>query len=85
MYTYNWCQTCPSCVPRETAPVRGKAPLQNLQAGYPMQTQLEKQKQIYDHKVYGSPLEPNTLVWLHFTVIPRGGSKKLHYPWTGPW
>jgi len=63
---------------------QGKAPLQNLQAGYPMQTQLEEQKQIYDHKVHGSPLEPNTLVWLHSTVIPRGGLK-LHHPWTGPW
>jgi len=38
-----------------------------------MQTQLEEQKQIYDHKVHGSPLEPNTLVWLHSTAIPRGG------------
>jgi len=43
---------------------QGKAPLQNILAGYPTQTQLEKQKQIYDHKAHGSPLEPNTLVWL---------------------
>jgi len=48
------------------------------------QTQLEEQKQIYDHKAHGSPLEPNTLAWLHCTVIPRGGLK-LHYPWKGPW
>ena len=25
------------------------------------------------------------LVWLHSPVVPRGSSRKLHHPWTGPY
>ena len=50
-----------------------------------MGTQLAKQKQLYDHKVHGKPFEPECLVWLHSPVVPRGRSRKLHHPWTGPW
>ena len=40
-----------------------------------MGTQLKRHKSIY--------FQPNT--WLNSTVIPRGNSRKLHHPWTGPW
>ena len=50
-----------------------------------MGTRLAQQKLIYDQRVHGNPLQPNTLVWLHSTVIPPGGSRKLHHPWPGPW
>lgn len=56
---------------------------ENVQAT--MGSKLETQKQIYDHKVHGDPFSPGTLVWLHSPVVPRGGSRKLHHPWTGPW
>ena len=50
-----------------------------------MGTKLATQKQFYDHKIHGKPFEPDCLVWLHSPVVPRGGSRKLHHPWTGPW
>jgi len=87
----NWCQTCPSYVPHKTAPVREKAPLQNIQTGYPMQdipcrlSWRSRSKSMTTKYVHGRPLEPNTLAWLHSTVIPRGGPKKPHHPWTGSW
>lgn len=45
----------------------------------------ESQKQFYDRKCHGDPFQPRDLVWLHSPVVPRGKSKKLHHPWTGPW
>ena len=45
----------------------------------------EYQKQFYDKKCHGKSLQPGDLVWLYSQVVPRGGSRKLHYPWTGPW
>ena len=45
----------------------------------------ECQKQFYDQKCLGDPLEPGDLVWLHSPVVPRGKSRKFHHPWTGPW
>lgn len=44
----------------------------------------QRQKDHYDRRVHGKPYEVGDLVWLHSTVIPRGGSRKLHHPWTGP-
>ena len=32
-----WCKTCGSCATRKSTAPRGRAPLQGLQAGYPMQ------------------------------------------------
>ena len=46
---------------------------------------LEQQKIRYDAKTCGKPFEAGDLVWLHSPAIPRGRSKKLHRPWTGPY
>ncbi len=45
---------------------------------------LSRQKDLYDQKVHGKPFEPGDLVWLHCPAVPRGHSKNLHRPWTGP-
>ena len=50
-----------------------------------MGSKLETQKQLYDHKVHGEPFTPRSIVWLHSPAVPRGESRKLHHPWTGPW
>ncbi len=46
---------------------------------------LKRQKELYDRRVHGQPFQEGDLVWLHTTVIPRGRSRKLHCPWTGPY
>ena len=33
----NWCQTCPTCVTKKSPVPKGRAPMQTVQAGYPMQ------------------------------------------------
>ena len=43
------------------------------------------QKSYYDKKVHGKPFMVGDLVWLHSPVVPRGHSKKLHHPWSGPY
>ena len=45
----------------------------------------EYRKTYYDKSTHGRPFESGELVWLHSTVVPRGKSKKLHHPWTGPY
>ena len=45
----------------------------------------QRQKQYYDKQVHGLPHEVGTQVWLHLSALPRGSSKKLHHPWTGPY
>ena len=42
------------------------------------------QKAHYDRKVHGKPFAPCDLVWLFSPEVPRGQSKKLHHPWSGP-
>lgn len=44
-----------------------------------------RQKQLYDKRAHGQPHEVGALAWLHQLVVPRGCSKKLHHPWTGPY
>ena len=44
----------------------------------------DRQKELYDRRVHGEPFEPGDLVWLHCPAVPRGQSRKLHRPWTGP-
>ena len=44
----------------------------------------EHQKQLYDRKVHGKPYEIGDMVWLHSPVVPRGTSRKLFHPWSGP-
>ena len=43
-----------------------------------------RQKDFYDKKVHGTPLEVGDLVFLHSLVLSRGHARKLHCPWTGP-
>ena len=45
----------------------------------------EHQKELYDRKRHGDPYKVGDLVWLHSPVVPRGSSRKLHRPWTGPY
>ena len=35
-------------------------------------------------KTQGRPFQKGDLVWLHSPATPRGRSRKLHKPWTGP-
>ena len=42
------------------------------------------QKIHYDKNIHGKPLAAGDLVWLHFPVVAKGRSKKLNWPWTGP-
>ena len=62
---------------------------QNLDTAYEqvrakMGTQLLRQKTLYDKNIHGDPYKEGDLVWLHSTVVPRGYSRKLHHPWSGP-
>ena len=43
------------------------------------------QKELYDRKVRGEPLQVNDLVWLHSPGLGRGQSHKLRHPWSGPY
>ena len=45
----------------------------------------QRQKALYDDKVHRKPFAVGDRVWLHSPVVPRGKSRKLHHPWTGPW
>lgn len=44
-----------------------------------------RQQELYDHRVHGHPLQPGEEVWLFTPAVPRGKSKKLHCPWSGPY
>ena len=46
---------------------------------------LQQQKVRYDLRAHGKPFEEGDLVWLHSPATPRGKSRKLHRPWTGPY
>ena len=47
--------------------------------------QLQKQKVHYDARTEGDPFEDGDWVWLHHPAVPKGKSRKLHRPWTGPY
>ena len=47
-------------------------------------TAQARQKEFYDQRVHGKPHSIGDQVWLHSPVVPRGGSKKFHHLWTGP-
>ena len=50
-----------------------------------LQTAHEIQKAYYDKKVHGKSFAEGDLVWLFSPAVPRGQSKKLHHPWSGPY
>jgi hypothetical protein len=44
-----------------------------------------RQKQLYDQHIHGTSFHAGDLVWLLNTVVPPGQSRKLHFPWSGPY
>ena len=49
-----------------------------------MDTAVQRQKLLYDKKVHGESYKVDDLVWLLNPVTPKGKSRKLHCPWSGP-
>ena len=43
------------------------------------------QKEQYDRKATGGRYTEGNLVWLYFPAVPKGRSRKLHWPWKGPY
>ena len=50
-----------------------------------LNTNTERMKDFYDQKIHGKPYDPGDLVWLHNPAVPKGKSRKLHSPWSGPY
>ena len=46
--------------------------------------QLEHQAALYNQKLHGKPYGVGSHVWVLFPQVPRGKSKKLYRPWSGP-
>ena len=44
----------------------------------------QRQKEFYDLKLHGEPYKVGDYVWLHLPP-PKGVSRKLYHPWTGPY
>ena len=44
-----------------------------------------QQRSLYKRSIHGKPFDRGDLVWLHSTVFPSNGHRKLHHPWTGPY
>ena len=55
-----------------------------LLARMAMDTAAQRQKLLYDKKVHGEPYKVDDLVWLLNPVTPKGKSRKLYCPWSGP-
>ena len=49
-----------------------------------MQGAHKRQKLNYDKRATKGLYRVHDQVWLHNPVVPRGSSRKLHYPWQGP-
>ena len=49
-----------------------------------MQATAMRSEELYNRRVHGQEYEVGDLVWLNNPVVPRGRSRKLHCPWTGP-
>ena len=43
-----------------------------------------RSEELYNKRVHGREFQVGELVWLNNPVVPRGRSRKLHCPWTGP-
>ena len=50
-----------------------------------LQTNHMKEEELYNRKVHGPPLQEGEKVWLFTPAVPKGDSRKLHHPWTGPY
>ena len=49
-----------------------------------MGAKLQRQKEFYNKNVHGDPHKPGDFVLLFNPAVPKGGSRKFHSPWTGP-
>ena len=49
-----------------------------------LQNAHRHQKDYYDQRAHGTPLQPGQLVYLHSPAIPLGQASKLHKVWDGP-
>ncbi|KAL5516845.1 hypothetical protein EMCRGX_G002271 [Ephydatia muelleri] len=49
-----------------------------------MGAKLQRQKEFYNKKIHGDPHKPGDFVLLFNPAVPKGGSRKFHSPWTGP-
>jgi len=49
-----------------------------------MKVAARRSEELYNTRVHGREFEVGDLVWLNNPVVPRGRSRKLHCPWTGP-
>ena len=72
-------------VPQYVASLRSSLHAAYDQVRNTMTTRLSRQKDLYDRRAHGEPFSSGDLVWLHTPAVPRGHSKKLHCPWTGPY
>ena len=75
----------PSTVPQYVADLRTILEQAYAYVRDHMGHKLAQQKERYDVRSNGKPLEVGDLVWLHNPAVPRGKSRKLHRPWTGPY
>ena len=50
-----------------------------------MGSKQDRQKELYNQARHGEPFQCGDLVMLHSPVVPQGRSKKLHFPWDGPY
>ena len=76
--------TTPSTIPEYVTNLRTSLEKAYEYVRKRMGHQLEQQKDRYDARSHGKAFEAGDLVWLHNPAVPRGRSKKLHRPWTGP-
>ncbi len=74
----------PATVPEYVAKLRSGLESAYKRVRDQMGHALDRQKDIYDRKVHGKPFDLGDWVWLHCPAVPRGQSKKLHRPWSGP-
>ena len=44
----------------------------------------QRQQDCYNSKTHGNAFMADKHMWVHNPEVPRGKSKKLHRPWTGP-
>ena len=72
-------------VPQYAAQLRKSLDISYASVPDQMGHQLQKQKEQYDTRTQGRPFQVGDMVWLHNPAVPRGRSKKLHRPWTGPY
>ena len=73
-----------STIPQYVATLRQSLDTSYSYVKQQMGHELERQKRQYDNRTQGKSFERGDLVWLHSPAVPRGKSRKLHHPWTGP-